>query len=162
MGAVAPFQTTSSMSVPGSRRAWRVTWWGAVIIALGDGGLAEAAIMLGVVLAANLALGGRRGAQGHGPHPRHPPPSSCSSSTGDELGAAIDDAEQDTGALADIDVLAEGTDAVEARLTTIREDLAEIASDLFSDTERHSEIPLTRVFCIGCGRSGFQIPLPDR
>jgi hypothetical protein len=30
------------------------------------------------------------------------------------------------GALGDSDVLAEGTDAVEARLTTIREDLAEI------------------------------------
>jgi hypothetical protein len=53
--------------------------------------------------------------------------------TGDELCAAIDDAEQDIGALADIDVLAEGTDAVEARLTTIREDLAEI-KELAPDT----------------------------
>jgi hypothetical protein len=47
-------------------------------------------------------------------------------STGDALCAAIDDAEQDIRALGDIDVLAEGTDAVEASLTTIREDLAEI------------------------------------
>jgi hypothetical protein len=54
-------------------------------------------------------------------------------SSGDELCAAIDDAEQAIGALADIDVLAEGTDAVEARLTTIREDLAEI-EELAPDT----------------------------
>jgi hypothetical protein len=54
-------------------------------------------------------------------------------SAGDELCAAIDDAEQDIAALADIDVLAEGTDAVEARLTTIREDLAEI-KELAPDT----------------------------
>jgi hypothetical protein len=54
-------------------------------------------------------------------------------SNGDELCAAIDDAEQAIGALADIDVLAEGTDAVEARLTTIREDLAEI-KELAPDT----------------------------
>jgi hypothetical protein len=47
-------------------------------------------------------------------------------STGDALCAAIDDAEQDIRALGDIDVLAEGTDAVEASVTTIREDLAEI------------------------------------
>jgi hypothetical protein len=47
-------------------------------------------------------------------------------STGEALCAAIDDVEQDVGALADIDVLADGTDAVEARLTTIREDLADI------------------------------------
>jgi uncharacterized phage infection (PIP) family protein YhgE len=47
-------------------------------------------------------------------------------STSEALCAAIDDAEQDIGALADIDVLAEGTDAVKARLTTIREDLAKI------------------------------------
>jgi hypothetical protein len=54
-------------------------------------------------------------------------------STGDELCAAIDDAEQDIRALGDIDVLAEGTDAVEASLTTIRDDLAEIR-DLAPDT----------------------------
>jgi ABC-type glycerol-3-phosphate transport system substrate-binding protein len=54
-------------------------------------------------------------------------------SNGDELCAAIDDAEQAIGALADIDVLAEGTDAVEARLTTMREDLAEI-KELAPDT----------------------------
>jgi hypothetical protein len=47
-------------------------------------------------------------------------------STAEALCAAIDDVEQDVGALADIDVLADGTDAVEARLTTIREDLADI------------------------------------
>ena len=54
-------------------------------------------------------------------------------SAGDELCAAIDDAEQDIAALGDIDVLAEGTDAVEASLTTIREDLAEIR-ELAPDT----------------------------
>jgi hypothetical protein len=54
-------------------------------------------------------------------------------SNGDELCAAIDDAERAIGALADIDVLTEGTDAVEARLTTIREDLAEI-KELAPDT----------------------------
>ena len=54
-------------------------------------------------------------------------------STGDELCAAIDDAEQDIRALGDIDVLAEGTDAVEASLTTIRDDLAEIR-ELAPDT----------------------------
>ena len=54
-------------------------------------------------------------------------------SAGEALCAAIDDAEQDIGALGDIDVLAEGTDAVEATLTTIREDLAEI-KDLAPDT----------------------------
>ncbi len=51
---------------------------------------------------------------------------STTTSTGEALCAAIDDAEQDIGALADVDVLAEGTDAIEASLTTIREDLAEI------------------------------------
>ncbi|MGH9250105.1 MAG: hypothetical protein ACRD0W_11380 [Acidimicrobiales bacterium] len=54
-------------------------------------------------------------------------------STGDALCAAIDDLEQDIAALGDPDVLAEGTDAVEASLTTIREDLAEIR-DLAPDT----------------------------
>jgi hypothetical protein len=54
-------------------------------------------------------------------------------STSDALCAAIDDAEQDIRALGDIDVLAEGTDAVEASLTTIREDLAEIR-ELAPDT----------------------------
>jgi hypothetical protein len=54
-------------------------------------------------------------------------------STGDALCAAIDDAEQDIRALGDIDVLAEGTDAVEASLTTIRADLAEIR-ELAPDT----------------------------
>jgi hypothetical protein len=54
-------------------------------------------------------------------------------STGDALCATIDDAEQDIRALGDIDVLADGTDAVEASLTTIREDLAEIR-ELAPDT----------------------------
>jgi hypothetical protein len=54
-------------------------------------------------------------------------------STGEALCATIDDAEQDIRTLADIDVLAEGTDAVEATLTTIREDLADIR-DLAPDT----------------------------
>ena len=54
-------------------------------------------------------------------------------STSEALCAAIDDAEQDIRALGDIDVLAAGTDAVEASLTTIREDLAEIR-DLAPDT----------------------------
>jgi hypothetical protein len=54
-------------------------------------------------------------------------------STGDALCAAIDDAEQDIRALGDIDVLADGTDAVEASLTTIRADLAEIR-ELAPDT----------------------------
>ena len=45
----------------------------AVIVALGDGGLGKAAIMLLVVLAANLAAGELRRAQGDGPQPRHPP-----------------------------------------------------------------------------------------
>lgn len=54
-------------------------------------------------------------------------------STGEALCAAIDDAERDVGALGDIDVLAEGTDAVEASLTTIREDLAELR-ELAPDT----------------------------
>jgi hypothetical protein len=53
--------------------------------------------------------------------------------TSDALCAAIDDAEQDIAGLGDLDVLAEGTDAVEASLTTIREDLAEIR-DLAPDT----------------------------
>jgi hypothetical protein len=42
------------------------------------------------------------------------------------LCAAIDDVEQDIRALGDIDVLDEGTDAVEAILSAIREDSAEI------------------------------------
>jgi hypothetical protein len=54
-------------------------------------------------------------------------------STSDALCAAIDDAEQDIRALGDIDVLAQGTDAVEASLTTIRDDLAEIR-ELAPDT----------------------------
>jgi hypothetical protein len=54
-------------------------------------------------------------------------------SPSDELCAAVDDAEQDIRALADIDVLAAGTDAVEASLTTLREDLAEMR-DLAPDT----------------------------
>jgi hypothetical protein len=54
-------------------------------------------------------------------------------STSEALCAAIDDAERDIGALVDVDVLAEGTDAVEASLTTIREDLAEI-KELAPDT----------------------------
>ena len=47
-------------------------------------------------------------------------------STSEALCAAIDDLEQDIGALADIDVVADGTDELKARLTTIREDLAKI------------------------------------
>ncbi|MGH9230981.1 MAG: hypothetical protein ACRD07_20010 [Acidimicrobiales bacterium] len=58
---------------------------------------------------------------------------STTTSTGDALCAAIDDAERDIAALGDLDVLAEGTDATEAALTTIREDLAEIR-DLAPDT----------------------------
>jgi hypothetical protein len=54
-------------------------------------------------------------------------------STTEALCAAIDDLEQEISVLADSDVLADGTDAVEARLTTIREDLAEIR-DLAPDT----------------------------
>ncbi|HET6921158.1 MAG TPA: hypothetical protein VFI46_17100 [Jiangellaceae bacterium] len=54
-------------------------------------------------------------------------------STREALCAAIDDVEQDIRALGDIDVLAEGTDAVEASLTTIREDLDEI-KELAPDT----------------------------
>jgi hypothetical protein len=49
------------------------------------------------------------------------------------LCAAIGDTEQDIRALGDADVLAEGTNAVEASLTTIREDLAEI-EELAPDT----------------------------
>ena len=54
-------------------------------------------------------------------------------SPGEALCDAIDDAEQDIGALGDIDVVAEGTNAVDASLTTIRDDLAEIR-DLAPDT----------------------------
>jgi len=54
-------------------------------------------------------------------------------SNGDALCAAIDDAEQDIRVLGDIEVLAEGTDAVGASLTTIRDDLAEIR-ELAPDT----------------------------
>ena len=39
----------------------------AVIVALGDGGIGQAAIMLVVVLASNLAARELRRAQGHGP-----------------------------------------------------------------------------------------------
>jgi hypothetical protein len=61
-----------------------------------------------------------------GDQPANSTSEATTTSTGEALCAAIDDVEQDIGALGDIDVLAEGTDAVEARLTTIREDLAEI------------------------------------
>jgi hypothetical protein len=54
-------------------------------------------------------------------------------STEAALCAAIVDAEQDIRALGDIDVLAEGTNAVDASLTTVREDLAEI-EELAPDT----------------------------
>ena len=54
-------------------------------------------------------------------------------STSDALCAAIDDAEQDIRALGDSDVLAQGTDAVGASLTTIRDDVAEIR-ELAPDT----------------------------
>jgi hypothetical protein len=58
---------------------------------------------------------------------------STTTSPDDALCGAIDDVEQDIRALGDIDVLAEGTDAVEARLTSIREDLTEI-KELAPDT----------------------------
>jgi hypothetical protein len=58
---------------------------------------------------------------------------STTTSPRDALCGAIDEIEQDIRALGDIDVLAEGTDAVEARLTSIREDLTEI-EDLAPDT----------------------------
>ena len=54
-------------------------------------------------------------------------------STSEALCAAIDDTEHDIRALGNSDVLAEGTDAVGARLTTIRDDLAEIR-ELAPDT----------------------------
>jgi hypothetical protein len=58
----------------------------------------------------------------------------ASSTTNEEaLCDAVDTAEDDIRALGDIDVLAEGTDAVEASLTTIREDLAEL-KELAPDT----------------------------
>ena len=52
----------------------------AVIVALGDGGVPDAAVMLVVVLAANLLLENFVEPRGHGAHPRHPSRSSCSSS----------------------------------------------------------------------------------
>ena len=58
---------------------------------------------------------------------------STTTSPDDALCTAIDGVEQDMRALGDIDVLAEGTDAVEARLTSIREDLTEI-QELAPDT----------------------------
>jgi hypothetical protein len=51
---------------------------------------------------------------------------SATTSPDDALCRTIDEVEQDIRALGDIDELAEGTDAVEARLTSIREDLTEI------------------------------------
>jgi hypothetical protein len=57
----------------------------------------------------------------------------ATTSTREALCAAIDEVEQDIRALGDIDVLAEGTDAVEASLTTIRDDLAGIR-ELAPDT----------------------------
>ena len=59
----------------------------------------------------------------------------AASSTTDEeaLCDAVDTAEDDIRALGDIDVVAEGTDAVQASLTTIREDLAELR-ELAPDT----------------------------
>jgi hypothetical protein len=58
----------------------------------------------------------------------------ASSTTNEEaLCDAVDTAEDDIRALGDIDVVAEGTDAVEASLTTIREDLAELR-ELAPDT----------------------------
>jgi hypothetical protein len=58
---------------------------------------------------------------------------SATTSPDDALCRTIDEVEQDIRALGDIDVLAEGTDAVEARLTSIREDLTEI-KELAPDT----------------------------
>jgi hypothetical protein len=58
----------------------------------------------------------------------------ASSTTNEEaLCDAVDAAEEDIRALDDIDVLADGTDAVEASLTTIRDDLAELR-ELVPDT----------------------------
>jgi hypothetical protein len=58
----------------------------------------------------------------------------ASSTTNEEaLCDAVDTAKDDIRALGDIDVVAEGTDAVEASLTTIREDLAELR-ELAPDT----------------------------
>jgi hypothetical protein len=58
----------------------------------------------------------------------------ASSTTSEEaLCDAVDAAEEDIRALGDIDVLADGTDAVEASLTTIRDDLAELR-ELVPDT----------------------------
>ena len=47
-------------------------------------------------------------------------------SSGDALCSAVGDLEQDIGALGDLDVIADGTDAVKASLAAIRADLAEI------------------------------------
>jgi hypothetical protein len=58
---------------------------------------------------------------------------SATTSPDDALCRTIDEVEQNIRALGDIDVLAEGTDAVEARLTSIREDLTEI-KELAPDT----------------------------
>jgi hypothetical protein len=58
----------------------------------------------------------------------------ATSTTNEEaLCDAVDAAGDDIRALGDIDVVAEGTDAVEASLTTIREDLAEL-KELVPDT----------------------------
>jgi hypothetical protein len=45
---------------------------------------------------------------------------------GDELCRAVDELERDADSLGDVDVAGEGTDAVEARLDAIREDLAQV------------------------------------
>jgi hypothetical protein len=58
---------------------------------------------------------------------------SATTSPDDALCRMIDEVEDDIRALGDIDVLAEGTDAVEARLTNIRENLTEI-KELAPDT----------------------------
>jgi hypothetical protein len=52
--------------------------------------------------------------------------SSTTTSSGDALCAAVGDLEDDIGALGDLDVVADGTDAVKASLSAIRADLAEI------------------------------------
>lgn len=54
-------------------------------------------------------------------------------STGEALCDAVDDLEQDIGSVGDIDVVAEGTNAVEASLSAIRDDFAEIR-ELVPDT----------------------------
>jgi hypothetical protein len=52
--------------------------------------------------------------------------SSTTTSSGDALCSAVGDLEDDIGALVDLDVVADGTDAVKSSLSAIRADFAEI------------------------------------